>query len=134
MTQDQQPLTLDELREALRSLATKEDLARFATKDDLKNLVTTDALRSALRDFPTKEELRAELNDRFGQWDAKHDREHEQLRQDFAELIDRVNNHTTAELRKLRQDLDFRQEFDQLAASVAERFGVSVADLTGGRT
>lgn len=113
-------LTLAELREALASLATKDDLRDLATKADLQN-------------FPTKEELRAELNDRFNQWDAKHDQAQDQLRQDFAEIIERVNDYTTAELGKLRHDLEVHQKVDQLAAAVAQRFGVSVAELMGGR-
>jgi 5-formyltetrahydrofolate cyclo-ligase len=79
----------------------------------------------------TREELRDALNDRFEHYEHRHDQRHREMMQGFAQVIETVNDHTTAELAKLRADLDIRHEFDHLAAAVAQRFGVSVQDLTG---
>lgn len=90
----------------------------------------------------TREELRDELNDRFNHYEKRavnaltdharrEDERHREMMQGFAQAIEAVNEHTTTELAKLRTDLDIRQEFDHLAATVAQRFGVSVQELTG---
>ena len=50
-------VTKDDLREALKNVATKDDLKNFATKDDLKNFVTKDDIR----DMVTKPDLQEAL-------------------------------------------------------------------------
>ena len=79
----------------------------------------------------TRQELREELNDRFEHYEKRQDQRHAEMMQGFAQVIENVNDHTTAELAKLRADLDIRQEFDHLAAQVAQRFGVTLQELTG---
>lgn len=88
------------------------------------------------------EVIKRDLNDRFEHYEKRstnamteherrEDERHHEMMQNFTQFIENVNAHTTAELTKLRTDLDIRKEFDQLAATVAQRFGVTVADLTG---
>jgi len=79
----------------------------------------------------TREELREELNDRFNHYEKRQDDRHREMMQGFAQIIENVNDHVTTEMNKLRTDLDIRKEFDHLAATVAQRLGVTVADLTG---
>lgn len=89
-----------------------------------------------------REELRDQLNDRFEHYEKRaansmieherhEDERHREMMQGFAQVIENVNDHTTAEFAKLRQELEIRKEFDRLAANVAKRFGVSVSELTG---
>lgn len=47
----------------LKDFATKDDLKNFATKDDLKSLVTKDYLLKVLSNYPTKKDLKKELDD-----------------------------------------------------------------------
>lgn len=79
----------------------------------------------------TREEFRDELNDRFDHYEKRQDERHREMMQGFAQVIEGINNHTTEELVALRRDLDIRQEFDHLAAALAQRFGVAISDLTG---
>ena len=46
-------------KEDLKRFATKEDLKRFATKEDLKNFVTNDSMKQNLKEY--KEEISKEL-------------------------------------------------------------------------
>ena len=75
--------------------------------------------------------LKRELTDRFEHHEQRAAERHREMMLGIADVIENVNDHTTAELAKLRQDLDIRKEFDRLAANVAKRFGVSVTELTG---
>lgn len=86
--------------------------------------------------------FKRELSDRFEHYElraantmAEHERRederHREMIQGFAQVIENVNSHTTAELAELRADLDIRKEFDHLTAALAQRFGVTVGDLTG---
>lgn len=75
--------------------------------------------------------FKRELSDRFDHHEKRADERQREMMLGIAEVIENVNAHTTEELAKLRRDLDVRHEFDHLAAFVAQRFGVSVRDLTG---
>lgn len=77
------------------------------------------------------EVIKRTLNDRFEHYEKRQDSRHREMMQGFAQIIENVNAHTTAELAQLRTDLDIRKEFDHLAATVAQRFGVTVGELTG---
>lgn len=90
------------------------------TRADLKKLLDTQT-----------EVLKRNLNERFEHYEKRQDSRHREMQQGFAQVVENVNDHTTAELTQLRTDLDIRKEFDHLAATVAQRFGVTVADLTG---
>lgn len=90
------------------------------THTDLKELLDTQT-----------EVIKRNLNDRFDHYEKRQDNHHREMLQGFAQVIENVNDHTTDELNKLRADLDIRKEFDHLAATVAQRFGITVADLTG---
>lgn len=93
--------------------------------------LTLRQLKEELRKFPTKDDLTRTLNDRFEHYEKRQDKKHEEMMAGFAQVIENVNAHTTNELTNLRADLDIRKEFDHLAATVAQRFGVPVSELTG---
>lgn len=86
--------------------------------------------------------IKRDLNDRFEHYEKRatnaladherrEDQRHRDMMQGFAQVIENVNQHTTAELAALRADLDIRQQFNHLTAALAQRFGVSVQELTG---
>lgn len=101
------------------------------TRADLKKLLEaqSDGINRKL-DTQT-EVINRKLNDRFEHYEKRQDNKHREMMQGFAQVIETVNDHTTEELKQLRTDLDIRKEFDHLAATVAQRFGVTIADLTG---
>ena len=75
--------------------------------------------------------FKRDLNDRFEHYEKRQDERHREMMQGFAQVIENVNAHTTDELNRLRADLDIRKEFDHLTAVVAQRLGITVADLIG---
>jgi hypothetical protein len=89
----------------------------------------TEVLKRDLADRFEHYEKRA--TNRMAEHERREDERHREMMQGFAQVIENVNDHTTAELTKLRADLGIRQEFDHLAMTVAQRFGLTVHDLTG---
>ena len=69
-------VTKDDLKKAIRDLATKKDLERFATKDDLRRFATKDDLRrfatkddltNAFSHLPSKEEFYKKMDEVMGE-------------------------------------------------------------------
>lgn len=92
-------VTKDDLREALKNVATKDDLKNFATKDDLKNFATKDDLKN----FATKDDIRDMV--------TKSDLQ-EALQAMARELITVINTNTLS----LRNDLN--REFEKAGLPV----------------
>jgi len=55
------------------------------------------------------EVIKRNLNDRFDHYEKRQDAYHVEIMEGFADIIENVNKHTTAEFNKLREDLDIRQ-------------------------
>ena len=75
--------------------------------------------------------FKRDLNDRFEHYEKRQDERHREMMLGFAQIIENVNTHTTDAMTQLRTDLDIRKDFDHLASVVAQRLGVTVADLIG---
>lgn len=52
---------LEEINKKLANVVTKDDAKKFAMKNDLENLVTKDDLKTVLANYPTKNDLREQL-------------------------------------------------------------------------
>ena len=55
------------------------------------------------------EVIKRNLNDRFDHYEKRQGAYHVEIMEGFADIIENVNKHTTAEFNKLREDLDIRQ-------------------------
>ena len=139
-----EPLTLDRFEQFENHVSQRLDVfdERFDHVDERfdafeKRLDHVDERLDHIdRRFDTQTEvIQREMNDRFDYYEKRAiQREaeaHRDMRIEFAGVVEQVNAHITAELTKLRTDLEIRQEFDHLSATLAQRLGVSVRELTG---
>ena len=60
-------ITVNEMRNEMKNMATKEDLKKFATKEDLKNCATKDDLKS----FATKDDIKDLKNEMINRMDEQ---------------------------------------------------------------
>ena len=69
-------ITVNEMRNEMKNMATKEDLKKFATKEDLKNCATKEDLKNCatkddLKSFATKDDIKDLKNEMINRMDEQ---------------------------------------------------------------